>query len=69
MSRQTKPRKLNNTIAVIADGKTERWYLESVKAHYRHDSLKGIHSVVFGSPFGRSRASSTRPPAKGCEYP
>lgn len=42
MSRQTKPRKLNNTIAVIADGKTEKWYLESVKAHYRHDSLKGI---------------------------
>ena len=42
MSRQTKQRKLNNTIAVIADGQTEKWYLENVKAHYRHDILKGI---------------------------
>ena len=42
MSRQTKQRKLNNTIAIIADGQTEKWYLESVKAHYRHDSLKSI---------------------------
>lgn len=40
MSRQTKPRKLNNTIAVIADGKTEKWYLESVKAHYPCEALK-----------------------------
>lgn len=42
MSRTTKQRKLNNTIAVIADGQTEKWYLESVKVHYRHDTLKGI---------------------------
>ena len=42
MSRHTKQRKLNNAIAVIADGKTEKWYLESVKAHYRHDKLNTI---------------------------
>jgi len=42
MSRTTKQLKLNNTIAVIADGQTEKWYLESVKAHYHHDTLKGI---------------------------
>ena len=42
MSRTTKQLKLNNTIAVIADGRTEKWYLESVKVHYRHDTLKGI---------------------------
>lgn len=42
MSRPTKQRKLNNTIAVIADGQTEKWYLESIKTHYHHDILKGI---------------------------
>lgn len=40
MSRLTKQRKLNNTIAVIADGKTEKWYLDSVKAHYSCEVLK-----------------------------
>ena len=40
MSRLTKQRKLNNTIAVIADGKTEKWYLDSVKAHYSCEALK-----------------------------
>ena len=42
MSRQTKQRKLNNTIAVIADGQTEQWYLECVKKHYRGGSLRGV---------------------------
>lgn len=40
MSRTTKQRKLNNTIAVIADGQTEKWYLERVKIHYPCDALK-----------------------------
>lgn len=40
MSRPTKQRKLNNTIAVIADGQTEKWYLERVKVHYPCDALK-----------------------------
>ena len=43
MSRQTKQRKLNNTIAVIADGQTEQWYLECVKKHYRGGSLRGVN--------------------------
>ena len=40
MSRQSKQRKLNNTIAVIADGQTEKWYLERVKVHYPCEALK-----------------------------
>lgn len=40
MSRPTKQRKLNNTIAVIADGQTEKWYLERVKLHYPCDAIK-----------------------------
>lgn len=40
MSRPTKQRKLNNTIAVIADGQTEKWYLERVKIHYPCEALK-----------------------------
>ena len=40
MSRTTKQLKLNNTIAVIADGQTEKWYLERVKVHYPCDTLK-----------------------------
>ena len=40
MSRPTKQRKLNNTIAVIADGQTEKWYLERVKVNYPCDALK-----------------------------
>ena len=42
MSRATKQRKLNNSIAVIADGQTEKWYLDSVKAHYHPDKLRSI---------------------------
>lgn len=42
MSRPTKQRKLNNTIALIADGQTEQWYLECAKKHYREGTLKGI---------------------------
>ena len=40
MSRPTRQRKLNSTIAVIADGQTEKWYLERVKVHYPSDALK-----------------------------
>ena len=42
MSRQTKQRKFDNSIAVIADGKTEKWYLEKVKIHYPCEVLKTI---------------------------
>lgn len=42
MSRQTKQRKLNNSIAVIADGETEKWYLDKVKVHYPCKSLKSL---------------------------
>ena len=41
MSRLTKQRELNNTIAFIVDGQTEKWYLERVKVHYPCDALKG----------------------------
>lgn len=45
MSRQSKQRKLNNTIAVIADGQTEQWYLECAKKHYLEGTLRGVSIV------------------------
>ncbi len=42
MSRATKQRKLNNSIAIIVDGQTEKWYLEKVKAHYSCNALKSV---------------------------
>lgn len=42
MSRSTKHRKLNNSIAIIVDGQTEKWYLEKVKVHYSCDALKSV---------------------------
>lgn len=42
MSRLTQKRSLKNTIAVIVDGQTEQWYLQSVKMHYRPEALRSI---------------------------
>ena len=42
MSRPTKQLKLNNTIAVIVDGRTEQWYIECAKKHYREETLRAI---------------------------
>ncbi len=42
MGRVTKNRSLNNSLAIIADGKDERWYLDKVKEHYKCDRLKAI---------------------------
>lgn len=36
MSRKIVRRKLNNTIAIIVDGKDEKWYVETIKEHYRN---------------------------------
>lgn len=42
MNRKIVPRKLNNTIAVIVDGKDEKWYIEVMKEHYPCNSIKSI---------------------------
>lgn len=42
MSRKTNPRKANTTIAIIVDGKDEKWYIEKVKEHYPCDVLRKI---------------------------
>ena len=42
MSRATKQRKLDNSIAIIVDGQTEKWYLEKIKAHYSCNALKSV---------------------------
>lgn len=39
MSRKIKPRNLSNTIALIVDGKDEKWYLEKVKQHSPSKSM------------------------------
>ena len=35
MSRKIVRRSLNNTMAIIVDGKDEKWYIETVKKHYQ----------------------------------
>lgn len=40
--RQSKKRNLKNAIAVIVDGKDEKWYIEKVKEHYPCKSLKSM---------------------------
>ncbi len=42
MARQLQRKKLINTMAVIVDGKDEKWYLEKVKKHYPCDKLREI---------------------------
>lgn len=42
MSRKITKRKGNTTIAVIVDGKDEKWYMEKVKKHYPCTALKHI---------------------------
>ena len=44
MSRKITKRKLNNTIAVIVDGKDEKWYIEMIKQQYQSQcpSLKNV---------------------------
>lgn len=44
MSRKIVRRKLNNTIAIIVDGKDEKWYVETIKKHYQNQcpAIKGV---------------------------
>ena len=44
MSRKVANINLNNSVAIIVDGKDEKWYLENIKKHYQeqHPSLKRI---------------------------
>lgn len=42
MARQLKRIGFVNTLAVIVDGKDEKWYLEKVKKHYQCDKLREI---------------------------
>jgi len=44
MSRKIAKRKLDNTIAIIVDGKDEKWYIEILKNHYKGQcpALKSI---------------------------
>lgn len=43
--RQTKKIQTKFSLAVIADGETEKWYLEKVKQHYASNRLKRIKVV------------------------
>ncbi len=45
MSRKAKNRPVNNTIAVIVDGKDEEWYLYKVKEHYSCQKLRNVRLV------------------------
>ena len=40
MARESKQRKAKESIALVVDGKDEKWYFERVKAHYPCNALK-----------------------------
>ena len=40
MARERKQRKAKESIALVVDGKDEKWYFERVKAHYPCNALK-----------------------------
>lgn len=42
MRRQIQKRQMNSAIVVIADGETEKWYIEKVKEYYKPDVLRKI---------------------------
>lgn len=44
MSRKITKRKLDNTVAIIVDGKDEKWYIETIKKHYQ-DLCPAIRTI------------------------
>lgn len=42
MARKCNPRPSHNAVALIVDGKDEKWYIDKVKDHYPCEALKTI---------------------------